>query len=329
MSSLWISLQDCPISICNCPLQINDNIIISLPNCTTEETICKYNIADNVWSEFLTYPTDSGLKYLTAAMHHETNTIYAHGDSGELLKINLTDNTCSIIDTNYKPDIDPYVTIIENNIHLIGGFSSKKHVVWNHNTNKFDDIHTFEEWSCGNSSFAFIHITYQNRMLLLGGYDGRACSSGKTDCIWSYTISNQQWKLLNNIKLPYPMNTFGCVLTSNEKFVIIISGSVYVEKTISNNEIYILNLLTLEWRKSNIQSPIKGTCFAIRVGNHMKYSLTTYGYVRNQFKQMKQMLPVDIINMIVMWYEADDIYLFEGSQCWKMCINDVLKSVSW
>ena len=135
--------------------------------------------------------------------------------------------------------------MISNEFHVIGGFSNKKHLIWNVNKDAFDEIYTFNELDCGLCAPGFTYLKIQNSFLLFGGYDDHS----KLDTIYKYSLNTKKWIKCKE-RLLIKTSNFGIVVTKNEQYCIIIGG-------FGNdcNAIQIINLLNMNMKLSKIKCP--------------------------------------------------------------------------
>eukprot|EP00483_Globobulimina_turgida_P005227 UN05237 len=91
--------------------------------------------------------------------------------------------------------------------------------------------------------------------LFFGGFKGK--DLGRSDEIWKYSPHGSRWEKLG-VRVPDKMQSFGSVISENGEYVILIGGS---NSDGLSDKIYILNLLSMKWRLSNVISPFKGVGF--------------------------------------------------------------------
>merc|ERR1712176_1095054 len=106
---------------------------------------------------------------------------------------------------------------------------------------QFDVIHSFDidDFDDIPKGQSLIYISSKNTIYFLGGTGN--------DKIYNYSLDNNSWSQLADIKLPFKMNSFGTILTEDEKYIIILAGieskTAYDKKP--KNEIYVLDLTTM------------------------------------------------------------------------------------
>ena len=232
----------------------------------------------------------------------------------------------------------PCTLFINDKYHVIGGSDNRYHLVWNDNNfmNQFDVKHTFK---CVKGIFhhRIIHVKSKNILLLFGGcdllymYDSGNCRY--LDEIYRYFIDDDKWELLNDIKLPQKMHSFGCVMTSDEKYIILFGGEVKRSSYSSDDQyidtIYVMDTDTMKIKLSNIKCPSKSKYHGILMGDKIFDELLVSGFLRQQTKSNNATIPDEVMNLIVMWFSIDWIHLLQNktSGHWKIAVHDIINSV--
>eukprot|EP01084_Bolivina_argentea_P238209 400204_1 len=150
--------------------------------------------------------------------------------------------------------------------HIVGGTHSNKHFVWNVEQNKLQHIHSIEYYSPGGICFGrMVHLASQNKILTLGGFDSKfPPNDGSINTILEYSIVDNEWsKLTDNngmvVTLPIEMHGFGCVLTKQDRYIILFGGCNNRKRIRTElNDIYVLDLKSMKWNKSDVKCPVSG-----------------------------------------------------------------------
>eukprot|EP01084_Bolivina_argentea_P275833 470499_1 len=140
--------------------------------------------------------------------------------------------------------------VIDSTINIFWGSGNDEHIVWTGNFG--EQIYKFNEMKNGLISFGMVYNKNENYFLFFGGFKGK--KYGRSDEIWKFDVNNTQWKKLK-IKLPDKMQSFGCLISYNCEYVLILGGC---DGDGLNDKIYILNLLSMKWSISKIISPFRG-----------------------------------------------------------------------
>ena len=92
------------------------------------------------------------------------------------------------------------------------------------------------------------------------------------------------------------------------------------------DDIFILDINTLKFRKCDIKIPKKGECHAITMENKEESKIIISGYIRNACNIMYP--SNDVINLIAMYYLVEAIYLLhDEGEFWRISINKILANI--
>ena len=111
--------------------------------------------------------------------------------------------------------------------------------------------------------------------------------------------------------MPDGRDSFGCVITNDEKYVITFGCADIKDQT--TDAIYIFDMEEMSVRKSDIDCPKEMRNHAILMGDHNKESIVVYGYIRwvwslKQFNEIGFACD-DIIELIAKWFVDEMVYL--------------------
>ena len=115
----------------------------------------------------------------------------------------------------------------------------------------FDVVQEFDEFTGGLMGFGMVYNERDRTLLFMGGY--KKAGRDRIDDIWLFSM-DKRWEKLENVKMPYKMQSFACVITSDCKNILVFGGSV---PDGFSQKIQILNLETMKWRVSKIEIPYK------------------------------------------------------------------------
>ena len=152
--------------------------------------------------------------------------------------------------------------------------------------------------------------------------------------MWMMDLVEQKWK---RIKIRIPFNQFGgqretpYVITSDDKYIIFIEHALFF-----------LDLDTMKFYGSaSIQLPLsKSINFGVLIMPYCtddEAKVVTYGYIKDcvldKNGYFRFLIPMDIINLISIYWTKDFIYILDKDQnnpnLWGMCVDDILdQSVS-
>ena len=248
--------------------------------------------------------------------NHEQNELFLCGaryddDSGEmscaltviLIDLNTKQHTTVVMD-RYRADSEigmPSIAYIEGEYHIIGG-SAHSHSKW---TLDFSDMTTVAQINelNGISLHGFVELKKAEKCLLFGGYDYR--SQETRDTFWEYDILHRQWKKLM-LRLPKPLKQFGCVLTVDERYIIVIGGTDQAD--VCSDAVYIVDLKIMSVRQSDVLCPrysILNACLYV----DPREKLGAEGFVRECAAEMELYIPGDLSKMVGQWFAVQDIHL--------------------
>merc|ERR1711971_773891 len=109
-----------------------------------------------------------------------------------------------------------------------------------------------DELEKGMGSFGVVYSAKHRCFLLFGGFKGKGL--GRSDAIWRYVIESNEWSQLETT-MPDKMQSFGCVITGDCEYVLILGGS---DSQGLSEKIHVLELEGMRWRESQIGCPFKG-----------------------------------------------------------------------
>ena len=263
--------------------------------------VCKFDIYAKKWSSIGTVKasSDKMILYHQVSFKADSNEIYSFDQANNRLSIiNMDSNQIVTINTSVNVEDDPF-TIFFNDYkeyHLIGG-KNGGHYRWNAEQKQFMDIksnfNTFFEKS--NSECSVFYVSSQNILLLFAGYHYGPAQS--LDIMMKYDITDNKWEELKNVKFPHKSYGFGSCMTRDEKYIIVFGGSTGSEGG-EEEDIYYLDLSTMQWTKSVITCPVHNDYQAVITPTD----------------------DVHIFSKYTMW--DDDKQIFPGH--WKMRIKDII-----
>ena len=136
-----------------------------------------------------------------------------------------------------------------DHIHLI---SSNKHIIWDCNNQKESKILTNFINGSDRESFSVIYLKKQNCIWLVGGIG----SLRFFDDIHQFDLNKFEWNKLTNIKLPKQLASFSCVMSTDDRYLVIMNGDDKYGQ--QNKKIYFLdfNNIDKKWKKSKMKIAI-------------------------------------------------------------------------
>eukprot|EP01084_Bolivina_argentea_P111923 199636_1 len=337
----WIELESFPELSWKCSeiIKINGNEFIQFTS-YGDHYGYKYDIVKNKWFKLqLNIPKDITATNVTSAFDQKTQNLYIYfgnkssfDQKAKIIKTNLKTNETNITNNVRNVGHSGRGIVLNDQFHMIGGCSSStEHLLWDGN-----ELKSQFDFSIGKSlhvSFFYFsqpgiaHIPSKNSLLCIGGYSGKC-----HDWIYLYNTKCKTWTKLSQ-RLPVPMWFCGCVVSRNQKYVILLGGDY-------TDTIYVLDVATMKFRKSSIICPEKACVHAINMYDAEKDMLLTFGYIRNIFNlpQCNAMSfpPIYLINIISSYYSNEWIFVTTivkanlnheskiNGRHWKIKLDDIL-----
>ena len=313
MSPVW---HDCaPLKKCGLfsgPIKLSDNEFILAPSTdspTKWHGLHKYNADKDSWDKFIKYSTPNESTDFDIAINDNNQTLMLYDFEGNLTTFDIhkkTANTQSITSWG-EIGSDPRCVILDNQLHIICGYSSNKHYIYDESTKNLEIVHQFKEIQLGLYEHRLCHIKSQNKLLLFGGMEYKSGGSQLMDMIWEYDIAKQKWTKLD-IKLPEPCRKLGVLLTNDERYLILFGG--YTDDGFIKR-IYLLDLIQMEWKESKYKCPCDGEFGAICMtsnGDERRNKYLVQGYVRELGVDN---ICDDIIGLVMKWLCTEWVHLLE------------------
>ncbi len=308
----------------SCPVFINRDEFVVAPFTNTASCLYKYNINTNKWAEYIKYPWNLESENHSLTYNRHLNELYLYGKESSLIIINLDTEQFIVKKSLITTGLLPSSIMVNNQYHIIGGTQNTSHYTYNATLNSFESIHTFNDWAKGNCNNGLIHIQSKDILLLFGGYDPG--QSGRFNKMWSYDLKGKQWNSFG-ATLPYEMQSFGYILTKNERYVIIFGGIAEDSSDLSG--IYFLDLKDLKWYQCQQQLPLAGMCYAASY-SEKEDDLLVYGYIREFMKKMEMNIPMDIYQLVLNKYKREFVHILSrhGANHQKIEIQHILNTAN-
>ena len=214
--------------------------------------------------------------------------------------------------------------LINDDIHIIGG-STNTHLILQQNQTKPQILSRYGD-GVKIESPRSIYSSKTDIIYTFGGYILDKYESSNN--IHSFHISTNTHKLIE-LKMPDRLDSFGCIMTKDEKYVITFGGCDDYGNKVA--DIYIFDMDEMTARKSSIICPKASTYHAILMNDDSEHIMIVYGYIRwslKEFDGINTFPSHDIINLIVKWYGEEMIYLQEigvSKSLWRLSLWEILK----
>ena len=289
-----------------------------------DEEISSFDIMKNQWLKWdmnkvkLPEPATA-----VSAYDASSKQVYILGRDGMLIfdTGKITRHHCAISNV-----LEPTLFCVDSICHSIGGWYSNNHQIWNNETKQFQQVHTFSEYPGGFGSFGLIHAKKRKEIFLFGGYD---MTDGKRlDVIYKYSLSTKTWGKLDT-KLPHKMNYFGCVITMDEQYIIILGGFTMECGATWDDKIWVLSLKSMSFRECKIKLPFIGKCAAIIMQNKNENDLLVHGWIRKDINKYNMNIPFALISLIAIWHSTEYVHVLnanlkENGAHWKINVDKII-----
>eukprot|EP01084_Bolivina_argentea_P318157 551702_1 len=174
----WIQLQNAPQWVGYGAISLNDSEIIIATSKNSESKqygftagIYVYKQYHKKWKLLVAYPTKTindrktiyGINGIT--FDGKSNKLYLYNNQAQMIIIDMKSHEFDIIDTSVNGCSLPCLANANGIIHVIGGMDNSKHLIWQHNTKKFRQVHSFDD----NFKGATLLFVESKQILLLFG----------------------------------------------------------------------------------------------------------------------------------------------------------------
>ena len=319
-------------------LIISEHQLATFSRLEEKPGIFKYYSDVQVWIEWMKHPSGITTSYHTVSLNHTIKPpkLYIHNSEQQVIEIQIESTSANdqtekkkfkVFDVGKEYD-GSYSSslIIDDKFHVFGGWNHSKHAIWNESTQSMDIQHELPGFNAGYGGHFVVHLKTQNRILLLGGIDTAALTP--VDYIFEYDLStNNGWKKLDAV-LPIVLQQFGVIVSNDDKFLIIFGGGT--ENVTKTDEIWILRLDTMEFRKLDAVCPIKAKYHALLTVDKERAQILANGYIKwcwrfEGFEKM-QYLIMDLVRMIGEFCCEEWVHLFERyrGHHWRIKLSDIL-----
>eukprot|EP01084_Bolivina_argentea_P165216 287057_1 len=306
----------------------------------------KYNISDNKWRQFALnayhqHLFESNISHICKDKNdfiycYQPGTAYLTSPNPKHCTLTVSNPKMIIIDAyektlkQYNTDIPELGTgskciIANDQYHIIGGNDNIHHFIWDQKQKLLVKKYVFSKLESGLSNFGLIYLETQKRLIMFGGIE--IGMNSRSNTMWNYSFDSNVWTEMD-VKMPVKVDEFGYVITSNERYIILIGGSVSV--SVASDAIYVFDIDLMTWHKSKVKPPqytpfnaIITACDVIylfqKYGEKMHWKMdakkiiNSYnidlvkGYIRNYWRMLElnseRCLSNDVIKIIQMYRE--------------------------
>ena len=314
-----------------------------------DQQIFKFDSIQNEWTLVLELPTPLRLPGNSMAVDSNSNRLYLSGPQSTMLIFDLLSGSIIHQSPGYIPGTvsmtlgmalgmdDASLVNVNGAIHRIGGNGISGHSVWN------DSLRVWHHFGSGGNIRGFsgsaIYVPSKRIILAIGAQSVRNVFDTNVG-VWRHHINSGKWHKMKSIKTDIDFSGCGCVLTSDEKYVVIM-GCDRLEQRDCIGILHILDGDRYELRKSalNIPGPPLTGLYLHRYAlteDTLKCKLLTAGWIRRVFASKGCSCPSDIKGMIGNYYSMEMFHWIankseipeQGSNHMMISLDDVMSFVT-
>ena len=324
MASKWSECTSLPTNIVRFSnaVKINDNeFIIASENHSIYKTsfeseyhgILKYNTINKTWTNLVKYPDDMTMEDHQIAYNPNNKKIYLQGLDMCVIIYDINNKKFKIFSSHIQCGSNPTLLIINDELHLFGGFSSNKHLLFNKTYCEYKTIDEINSSIQGLHKPYSVYVPSKNCAFIMGGTEiNMPLGTNACDTIYLYNFNTKTHEKLD-VCLPKEYSSLSAVLNADQDKIILFGGRV--ENAVVYDDIYIFDINTYKFTKSKIKCPCPGDFRPILMDNSSIEELIVFGYLHyiwNQIKVNKSyILPMQLIKLIEKFYAYKDIYLIK------------------
>ena len=335
--SNWIQLKDPGFGSCTNPVKINsDKFIIGELDGMFIDTDCgihQYSTTKNEWTKLSAYPKEYIAHKPSMLYDYETQKIWMIGDgNSEILEFDYTkpDNFNIIKYDNLCVGAHPNILLIKGEYHIIFGSDNRRHLVYKSTKGSCHPImnilfrprHTIcDDYDHGLENAKCVYIESKRQILTFGGND----YGNQHRIVHKYSFYEDKWSKL--AIMPLKCSGFGCILTRDERYVILF-GIKDLQKS-GIGAIYVFDVEKINFKESPINCPQMYIDYhAVLMGNIMEDELLVFGWLKTDCSECNIYLPIEMMNLIVRWTSIEWVHLLSKAQGhWKIPVKQIIESV--
>ena len=364
----WSKLKDQPLQCSSACFSTNmtNSHDIFVGYSEPKSLIYNYNLQRDEWKQIFTinrgvnhYSTKCRLKIKSLEYNNTSRkcyfqTVKPNTDSGHEFRFFEMDPYTKNMEHSIKSSIQLHKTQLnlweDPSFQCVNDMNDITHCIGNSNhfacnlqrsskVSLYLNARPISRANCG-----LIHISTSNTMIKIGGCSWIGVNS---DQIWVYNCSLRSGWCPFPVSLPHGLSSFGCVLTNDQKYIIIIGGESnigWLEKRVTDN-IFVLDLENKTIKQSKIKCPQADRFKALIVPISFKNKLIVFGFLRIYCCQMENKSndtadftcrnvvygkARDIVGIIVTMYDiGNDIHLFSECQGghWILNANHIINAL--
>eukprot|EP01084_Bolivina_argentea_P153177 267094_1 len=341
----WSKINEFPTHY-GTPIKINDATFCVVKG----RCLMQYNVITNQWIEWIKYPLGDMLFNAAPAIHHKLKQIFIFDpEEHQMWKIHYDTQDIEIFDdiklNRHSHSIAEKCKclFINDQLHIIGGKSNRKHLIYDENTKIFNLCHTFDDFEfryLNPKHIGLIHLPESKQIILISGHDhSRRQFWSKSCSIYSFSISLNKWENMY-IDFPIDLYNFGYCVSFDEKYIILLGG--WNSERVCYNMIHVIDMEKYKVQESKIKCPVSTPLKynAIIMRDSVRENLIVFVFFRRSWKECNMECdmfpPRYIIQLIQLWFVDECIHLLQFDEFainkvkgnhWKIMVNDIINNL--
>ena len=313
------SWKSCAHSIPSNPMQISYTKLIMFTNKITSFYI--YDSIEDKSSKSIQNSDISNETAVTFAIdtEHDIDTFFVYTTSGKLISHNISTKQWNIISI-FGEDTASYdeacSIIIGSNYHI---FTVETHYIWNKTQNELSQLcgsETLTNKALKNAIIFYIANTKQ--CIIINGNDA--------SILYLCSINDYEWKEYILQDIPTGLHSFGCVMSLDERYILILGGRIPQpngRSDKSTKDIWIIEMTPkvsqpeFNVMESQMKCPRPGQYFSCLMAN--EDDLVVDGYITKcwMLKEFTEKnirnLSMDVMKIIKAYFGIGSVHLFDRS----------------
>eukprot|EP01084_Bolivina_argentea_P304221 525333_1 len=286
--------------------------------------IYKYNMYGDELKYFMDSPVTDTFKeigYGTKIAVDINNSLLYSIQEDNLMTIDL--NTKAINEypkllKNIQTSAESSIIAVNKQLHIIGSRKCNIHWMFDLDTKSIQTIYEFQRFKKGFYYAATVYIKSQNIFLLIGGIPTKDHYATKN--IWAFSLKDNKWNNELYEALPDNLTECSCFMTQNDKYLIVMAGKDACSQP--KQCIYILDIRSKKWIKSDIACPKRSKGFSVGYNKERAY-LLVYGFVQKIYENF----PKNLIEEIFLMYliKEEIIHIVKGTEHYQIELRKLLE----
>ena len=314
LKKMWQSLPRCPSKQMSNMVQIDDTRFIVAPYYYSGDEmngILCYDTINEEWKILARYPKEYfNICYHSIVFDKNKNKIFMSGVSPVIGTLDLKTKEFSVkTATRFTIGRTPAMLMIDDKCHVMFGGDNKQHLIWNDDIQKFevyDSMNKNEiDFTKGLYNHGWCYRSSRKEILIFGGFDYG--NKKRYDRILRYSFEDKKWSEMEmKLAMKNGIDSCGVLLVRNQRYVMLFGG--FSGKG-CKGWIFVIDLLMMKSYESKLKCPM-AEYHAILMKDY-KQGVIARGYLRILQKQEKNVLPVELVGLLIEFYQSCYVHLLD------------------